>query len=526
MNVKNKIENLLAELNSGIYEKEEAIALSLLSSIAGESIFLLGPPGVAKSLIARRLKYAYQDAKVFEYLMSRFSTPDEIFGPVSISKLKDKDKYERIVDNYLPSATVVFLDEIWKAGPSIQNTLLTVLNEKIFRNGEEEIPVPIKALISASNELPAKDQGLEALWDRFLVRLVVEGIEDKEKFHEMTEMSRPNEPEIADSISEDEYHDWSKKVDSIKIPDNVRQVIDVIRDYIARHNQKEENAENQMYASDRRWRKIVRLLRTSAFLNDRTEVDLMDCFLIKHCIWNEQAQTNTAFQFVVEAIEKHGYVPSLALPEIEDELKEIDEDVKEWTKGEKSVKVPKEYGTSQYYKVMNNNNSYNFIKIDDMNKLVKDTYTKLKIYHSNFSSANEIWLKKSTSINKIFVSVNDVADNEGTEYDIECEMENKLFPYINPVHLSTIKEWDKQIEIVLNKAANLRSQIESYKTNDLKHIHVNLFVDKFYADSVEKNINDTEKEIEKFEIESRRIQTAYQNIGKLTDDGETKLIEQ
>ena len=145
MNVKQKITELLQRLNDGVYEKEEIVALSFLSSVAGESIFLLGAPGVAKSLIARRLKYAYKDGNSFDYLMSRFSTPDEIFGPVSISKLQDEDKYERIVKNYLPSATVVFLDEIWKAGPSIQNALLTVLNEKVYRNGEQEIKVPMKA---------------------------------------------------------------------------------------------------------------------------------------------------------------------------------------------------------------------------------------------------------------------------------------------------------------------------------------------------------------------------------------------
>ena len=148
--IRNRITAILSRMKYGTFERDEALALSLLSALAGESIFLLGLPGVGKSMIARRLKLAFDKASVFEYLMSRFSTPDEIFGPVSISKLKDEDCYERVTSGFLPEAEVVCLDEIWKAGPAIQNSLLTVLNEKIYLNGNQELQLPLKGIIAAS----------------------------------------------------------------------------------------------------------------------------------------------------------------------------------------------------------------------------------------------------------------------------------------------------------------------------------------------------------------------------------------
>ena len=195
---------LLSALHQGMYEREQVVALSLLTAVAGESMFLLGPPGVAKSMVARRLRKAFRNASSFEYLMSRFSTPDEVFGPVSISKLKNEDRYERLTDGYLPSANVVFLDEIWKAGPAIQNTLLTVLNEKVFRNGSQEIRIPMQALLAASNELPAEGEGLEALWDRFLVRALVTGICRDDLFDRMITETTETEVEVPEHLKLDE----------------------------------------------------------------------------------------------------------------------------------------------------------------------------------------------------------------------------------------------------------------------------------------------------------------------------------
>lgn len=209
MKLDNQIKALLKVLSQGVYEKEHIIAIALLSAIAGESIFLLGPPGTAKSLVARRLKLAFKAGVAFEYLMSRFSTPDEIFGPVSISLLKNEDRYERVVDGFLPTATIVFLDEIWKASPSIQNSLLTAINERIFQNGRSTINLPMKALIAASNELPAEDEGLEALWDRFLVRMVSNCIQNEATFYKMVRQQNFSTPVVDEDsqITEEQYID-------------------------------------------------------------------------------------------------------------------------------------------------------------------------------------------------------------------------------------------------------------------------------------------------------------------------------
>ena len=317
-------------MNRGIFEKETEISLSLLAALAGESVILLGPPGVAKSMVARQLKTAFRDARSFEYLMSRFSTPDEIFGPVSIQKLKTSDTYERAVDGYLPTADVVFLDEIWKAGPAIQNTLLTVINEKLFRNGNREMHLPLKLLVAASNELPAKGEGLEALWDRFVIRIESRPIKQEKNFRAMLLDKNPTDStdsfttnnigsnklceesldrdlksvssvkSVGDlKISAEEYTEWSKKISEIGVSEKVLDAIESIRKSLRAVNVDEAAERRNIYVSDRRWKNIVRLLRTSAFMQDRQEVAICDLLPIYHCLWQEPEERDAIRQIVI-----------------------------------------------------------------------------------------------------------------------------------------------------------------------------------------------------------------------------------
>lgn len=313
-----RFKQLLGEMNRGIYEKETEISLSLLAALAGESIILLGPPGVAKSMVARQLKTAFREAQSFEYLMSRFSTPDEIFGPVSIQKLKTSDTYERAVEGYLPTADVVFLDEIWKAGPAIQNTLLTVINEKIFRNGNREMHLPLKLLVAASNELPAKGEGLEALWDRFVIRIESRPIKLEKNFRAMLLESHADfsgstgvlghadfavNADFSDlKITAEEYAEWAEKICKIGVKEEVLDAISAIRKSLRAVNVDEAAERRNIYVSDRRWKNIVRLLRTSAFMQDREEVDICDLLPIYHCLWQEPEERDAIRNIVIRAL--------------------------------------------------------------------------------------------------------------------------------------------------------------------------------------------------------------------------------
>ncbi|UTZ38312.1 DUF3763 domain-containing protein [Vibrio campbellii] len=316
-----RINKLAKALTEGVYEREHTIKLCLLAALAGESVFLLGPPGIAKSLIAKRLIQAFDNSSYFEYLMTRFSTPEEVFGPLSIQELKDNGRYVRLTQGYLPTAQVVFLDEIWKAGPAILNTLLTVVNEKTFKNGSDIERVPMRLLVSASNELPDEDSGLDALYDRMLVRVFVNRIQDKQNFKSMLTVGTSQEAQVPEglAITDEEYHLWQQQLDKLTLTDNAFEKLFQLKTMLETKVESEfgDASLTDMYVSDRRWKKAVKLLKASAFFNGRDEINPLDLLLLQDCLWNSPESRDVVRGVIQEFALKHAFDQQEAEQEIE-----------------------------------------------------------------------------------------------------------------------------------------------------------------------------------------------------------------
>lgn len=208
-----KIKRIQSQLTQGLIEREQTIKLTLLAALAGEHILLIGPPGTGKSLVSRRLHLVFQDTPYFERLLTKFSVPEELFGPLSIQAL-EQDQYTRLTKGYLPQASIAFLDEIFKANSAILNALLTLLNEREFDNGILREKAPLISVIGASNELP-EEANLSALYDRFLFRQYVEPV-SKSGFKQLLGLGTADDELAVEQLSHEELHyiqQHSKKVE-------------------------------------------------------------------------------------------------------------------------------------------------------------------------------------------------------------------------------------------------------------------------------------------------------------------------
>jgi len=288
-----RIRKMRDSLLTDLVERDVEVRMVLLAALAGEHALLIGPPGTAKSMIAKRLQLAFKEAGYFERLLTRFTVPEEVFGPYSIPGLEE-GRYERLTEAYIPTASVAFLDEIFKANSAILNSLLTVLNERKFDNGTQRQTVPLISAIGASNELP-EGQELDALYDRFLVRLEVNSA-SADGFRKLLSLTGETalavDPELPFSPQElEELREAAETV--VTIGAEVEELLCELRKFCIAE---------EIFVSDRRWRKIVKLLKVSAYTHMQDEVTVWDCWVLQHCLWNAPEQREKFYDWYVERV--------------------------------------------------------------------------------------------------------------------------------------------------------------------------------------------------------------------------------
>lgn len=319
-----KIKQIQSAVCSLFTERDEVVEGLMVAMIARQHALLIGPPGTGKSALVSDLTGRFTGANYFQWLLTRFSTPEELFGPVSLKEL-EQGVYKRNTSGKLPEAHTAFLDEIFKANSAILNALLTLINERIYYNNGAPMQTPLMSVIGSSNEYPEEGEGLEALFDRFLLRYEVEYIGEDQSFISM--LKGPSVP--AADMTIEELYELQFFSDTVTIPDDVYDALAIIR---------RELKDEGIQPSDRRFKQSLSVIRAKAVLEGRDCAIIEDIMMLKDGLWERPDQR----QKVAKIVKKHAQDAVKAkLEEVGTELTDILKAVAENNTPEQAVEATK-----------------------------------------------------------------------------------------------------------------------------------------------------------------------------------------
>ena len=267
-----KLNQLRQDLTACFPERRNVIEGALAAILAGEHVLLLGQPGTGKSSIVRAIAQAF-GGRYFERLLTRFATPEELFGPISLKAL-EQDRYARVVTDKLPEAEFAFVDEVFRGNSAILNSLLTLVAERIFHNDGAPVACPLVSMFGASNDLP-EGRELEALFDRFLFRFEVQYLLRPTNFRSV--LAAP-EPKASVALSMADLRTAQAEALAVAVSDATIDALIAIRDAC--------RAEG-IVASDRRWKKSLKAVQASAYLAGEACTTPEDLFILVDALWRE-----------------------------------------------------------------------------------------------------------------------------------------------------------------------------------------------------------------------------------------------
>lgn len=285
-----KMVNMQKALQDLFVERSELIQGIMAAVLSRQHCFILGPAGTAKSRLCKTVAASISGATYFETLLTKFTTPDEVFGPISLKRLEE-DRYERITAGKLPDAHIAFIDEIWKASSAILNALLGIANEREFQNGNgHPTAVPLETILCASNELPESEE-LNAMYDRFMLRFVVNYVAEDRNFKTMLRAAQGTLNPV--QVTYEELKQAQAEVGSIPVHDEIYDGLITIRKKL-----KEEG----IIPSDRRFCQSVPILQANAYLTGKQTVTEDDFSILQHVFWNQPENIPSVRKVILEHV--------------------------------------------------------------------------------------------------------------------------------------------------------------------------------------------------------------------------------